>query len=491
MSVASLSQAPLSTGGVPFSFEGKQRIESNYKAAFERQRLKAQTLRQSGAEQRIAKLRRLRECVIARRSDIHAALAADLGRPSVEADLTELLPSLQEIGLAIRQLRGWMRPQRVSGTLGTLGTRSQVRAEPKGVCLLIAPWNFPLNLVLMPLASAIAAGNTVIVKPSEYAPQTSALVLDLLAEVFEADEVTGFEGGREVSESLLALPFDHIFFTGSTAVGRQVMAAAANHLASVTLELGGKTPVIVDQWADVQRSARSIAFGKHQNAGQACIAPDHVYVHEAVYDQWLHAYREAVTSQLGTADRQQESSDLGRIISQRHATRLKTLLDDAIARGARVWLGGQTAPEQRYIQPTVLIDVPDDALMMSEEIFGPLLPVIRYSDLSAPLQQINARPKPLALYVYSQDSRRVEDVIARTSAGTSCVNTCMIQYAQHHLPFGGVNASGMGRAHGLAGFREFSNMRSLLYNRFSMLDWLAPPYTKWTRRLARWALRWL
>ena len=465
--------------------------QQRFQAAFERQRIKALALRRSTAAERIVKLQRLREALRAYRTEIHAALHADLHRPSVEVDLTEIMLSVQSINHTIGHLKSWMRPRRVPGTLAMIGTFSFVRSEPKGVCLVIAPWNFPLNLLMIPLVSAIAAGNTAIVKPSEFTPATSALVLKIIASLFEPDEVTGFEGDASVSQALLELPFDHIFFTGSSAVGKVVMAAAAKHLTSVTLELGGKSPVIVDVSADVRHTAKSLAFGKHQNAGQACIAPDHIYVHQSVAESFIKEYGAAMRSYLGEESQQQNSPDMSRIVSERHAQRLKKLLDDALEKGAKVAIGGKTDTASRYIQPTLLTDVPDSANIMQEEIFGPLLPVLPYTDMAEPIRRINAAPKPLALYIYAREQRLIDRIVQNTSAGTTGINTCVIQYGQHNLPFGGVNNSGIGRAHGAEGFREFSNQRSVIRNRFSPLLLFAPPYTGWVKKLAAFAARWM
>lgn len=457
---------------------------------FAAQQERALELRSSTTDERIAQIRKLVAAVRRHEDDVIAACHADFRKPEAEVLLAELLPFHAEAKHAIRDLRRWMKPQRVSTPLSLAGTRAEIRCEPKGVCLLISPWNYPFNLAFGPLVTALAAGNTAILKPSEMTPHVSALLKRMVEETFEARDVAVFEGDHQVAQVLLEQPFNHIFFTGSPAVGRIVMAAAAKHLASVTLELGGKSPVIVDRSADLDKAARDIMWGKLANSGQTCIAPDHLYVHEAVRDDFVAAAEQAVRrSYGGSAEARAASPDYCRIVNQRHFERLQGLYQDARDRGAATLFGGQMDAGARFFSPTLVCDVPDGARMLEEEIFGPILPVIPYRDIDAVIAAINQRPKPLALYVFARDGALVERVLTATSAGGSCVNHNLLHYMHANLPFGGVNNSGIGKSHGVFGFREFSNQRAVLVDRFSSVHWLYPPYTPRVKKLIDWTGR--
>ncbi|UNC15478.1 aldehyde dehydrogenase family protein [Acidiphilium multivorum] len=453
-------------------------------ALFARQQARAIALRSSGAEARIAKLRALEAAVQAWRPRLYAALQEDLGKPEAEADLSEILPVLSEIRHARRHLKSWMKPQRAAPTLTTFGTRARIRHEARGVCLIISPWNYPVNLALGPLASAIAAGNTAILKPSEMAPATSAALAAMLAEIFAPDEVAVREGDAAVATALLDLPFDHIFFTGSPAIGKVVMTAAARHLSSVTLELGGKSPVIVDAGADLAKAAKAIAWGKFTNCGQTCIAPDHLYAHEAVHDELVRRVRAETARMYGAAP----GADYGRIVNERHFDRILRLLDDARGRGATVE-GGAADRARRLIAPAFVSGAPRESAVMQEEIFGPVLPVIRFRDAAEPIEAINAAPKPLALYLFARDRRFTDRVIGETSSGGVGINTTMLHFLHGNLPFGGVNNSGIGNAHGFYGFRAFSHERAVLRDVASATPMLFPPYTKRVRMMVKSVLR--
>lgn len=461
--------------------------ETVVRAIFDAQAATALALRDSSAAQRRAKLRSLSRAVLARRDRWYEAFHADLGKPQVEVELTELLPVLDEASHAISHLKLWMRPHGIGPTLTTLGTHAHVQCQPRGRTLIIGPWNYPLNTVLGPLVSAVAAGNTAILKPSEFTPHVNALVAEVVAEVFDPAEVAMVPGAVATSERLLALPFDHIFFTGSPAVGKVVMAAAARHLTSVTLELGGKSPVIVDASADVEAVVRMLAWGKLANAGQTCVAPDHVYVHRSVEARFVDCWRQVVGERYGRdASAVAGSRDFGRMVSVRHAGRVASLIDDALARGAVRLDGGEHDAAARYVAPTLLGQVPEDARIEAEEIFGPVLPLRTFDTLDDVIARINAAPKPLALYVFARDRECIAKIATRTSSGSLGVNLCVQQYAHGKLPFGGVNHSGLGNAHGWHGFRAFSHERACLKN--GMLNGLRlffPPYTRRTLGLAR------
>lgn len=431
----------------------------------------------ASVSERIAKIRRLHDAVMAAREEIRAAMWDDYRKPAEEVDLSEVYPIVGEARHAMRHLRRWMRPRRVAAPLALLGSRSRVEHEPKGVVLIISPWNFPFNLTLGPLISAIAAGNCVTVKPSELTPHSAACMKRIAGRVFDESEVAFIEGDALVAEALLRKRFDHIFFTGSPAVGRRVMKAAAEHLTSVTLELGGKSPVIVDRTANLDEAAKKIAWGKFFNSGQICIAPDYLLVDEAIEAPFVEKLRDAIT----------EASGL--IVNDRHADRLWRLYDDAVARGAATAAGGTI--DGRAIAPTVLTNVPHDAAIMREEIFGPLLPIVTYGTLDEAIDIIREREKPLVLYLFSRDRRVRRKVLAGTTSGAAVINDTLVHFYQLNLPFGGVGNSGVGKAHGWYGFEAFSNARGILEQptRFSAVQLMYPPYTKLKRKLIDWTVR--
>ncbi len=359
-----------------------------------------------------------------------------------------------------------------------------MRPEPRGTALIISPWNYPFNLAVSPLISALAAGNTAILKPSELTPATSALIARIVAETFPPDLVTVVEGDKDAAQALLALPFDHIFFTGSPEVGKIVMAAAARTLASVTLELGGKSPTIIGPGADIAGAAKWVAFGKFANAGQTCIAPDHVFVHDSQHEAFVAALRARIAATHGTGA---ASPDLAGIVSDRHAGRLRGLIDGATAQGARIVHGGEGNGTR--LAPTLIEAVTPDMQIDHEEIFGPVLPILPYRDITEVIDRINARPKPLALYIFERDRNLVDRVIASTSSGGVGVNLTMLHASHPALPFGGVNSSGIGASHGEHGFRAFSHERAILSNRFSPVPLLFAPYRGRSARLLRLARR--
>ncbi len=469
---------------------------SNSKATpqllFERQGATARAWRESTVDQRRSRILRLREAVLDRREDWYRAAWQDLRKSAGEVDLGELLPFCLEANQALRELRRWMRPKRVRPTWLTLGTRAQIRFQPRGRCLIIGPFNYPINLTLSPLVSALAAGNTAIVKPSELTPALSGLLARVIAEVFAPDEVAVLQGDAQMAQALQTLPFDHVHFTGSTAVGKQVMASASHHLASITLELGGKSPAIVDASADLLMAARNIVWAKFANAGQTCIAPDHVWVHESVKARWLQLCRQEIERAYGSSLVEQERGGaLTHIVNERHAARLRALLDQARELGARVFVGGQASADLNFIQPTLIDEPPLEARILREEIFGPLLPVLGFQHLDSVVERINASPKPLALYVYSRTPAHIERVLTQTSSGGVCINHALIHYLHGGLPFGGINHSGIGQSRGFHGFRAFSHERAIVQTRWSwavraVLPGAVPP---WMRALIRWGFK--
>lgn len=449
--------------------------------AFDAQRATAIRLRQSTVGERREKIRKLRDSLVAHQQDIIDAGYADFRKPPTEVELTEILPVIAEANDAMRNLKSWMKPQGVWPSRMMLGTKGYIQFEPKGRCLIVSPWNYPVNLSLGPLISAIAAGNTAIIKPSEMTPAASAVISKIVREVFDPAEVTVFEGDAPVAQALLDLPFDHIFFTGSPAIGKVVMAAAAKHLTSVTLELGGKSPTIVDASADLTLAAKNILWAKFTNNGQTCIAPDHIYVHADVKADFVAACTKVMSDVYGAQP--QQSEHLARIVNERHTQRVKGLLDDAVSKGARVLAGGHADAADCFISPTLIENISADSTIMKEEIFGPILPIFEYRDLDEVIGRINADQKPLALYVWAKDEAVIQRVMQNTTSGGACINHCVVQFLHGNLPFGGVNNSGMGSAHGHFGFKSFSHERAVVRTRIMLAKMFFPPYTATTRKL--------
>ena len=461
-------------------------LDAEVRRVFEKQFDTAIRLRRSSADERIAKIKKLKAAVLAHTEALQQAMHKDFQKPAVEVDLTEILPVIAEANDAIRKVKKWMKPSGVWPTILTGGLKSYIQYEPRGRCLIIAPWNYPVNLCFVPLVSAIAAGNTAILKPSEMTPHTSAVLVKIVKETFSEDEVAIFEGDASTSTALLALPFDHIFFTGSPAVGKIVMTAAAKHLTSVTLELGGKSPTIIDETADIDLAARNILWGKFTNGGQTCIAPDYIYVHDSVREAFLQKAAEVLKSAYGSSDAEQARSPcLTHIVNQRHTQRVAAMLDDARGKGARVVAGGGVNVEDQWVAPTLLADVPKDARVLQEEIFGPLLPVLGYRSLQTVIDEINAQPKPLALYVWSRNSSNIDKVMKETSSGGACINHTVVHYLHGNLPFGGVNNSGIGSAHGHFGFKAFSHERAVVRTRFMVAKMFFPPYSNFMKKMVQ------
>lgn len=444
---------------------------------FNAQSIHKYTIRQTNASQRIEKLKRLKDTIESNEQYIFAALQKDLRKSQFESSVTELFFVYGELDFAIKNMSQWMSPKRVGKMLSNPFAKNRLYYEPKGVCLIIAPWNYPFQLVMSPLISAIAAGNCVMLKPSELSSATSQIICKIIAETFEENEVACFEGDAAISTALLDLPFDHIFFTGSTAIGKVVMAAAAKHLTSVTLELGGKSPTIIDTHVDLAKAAKKIAWGKLVNSGQTCIAPDYVFVPAQLRDEFIALYKAAAKEMYFKNDATVNAETYGKIISEKHYLRLKDLVDDAISKGARIDWGGEFDEKSATINPVVLSNVPNDSKVMEEEIFGPVLPLITYEDLSEVIDQINAKSKPLALYIFSNNDKNISRIIKNTSAGGTCVNDVLVHIANPKLPFGGVNGSGMGSSHGFYGFKNFSHERAVVFQRkIDFNHMVYPPY---------------
>lgn len=458
---------------------------------FAKQRVFAIQLRTSSAADRCLLLKKLDEVLRRRQREIIQALAQDFSKPSFETLLTEIFPLHSELNFTLNNLKAWMRPQGVTNPWVLLGTRSEIQRQPRGTCLIIAPWNYPFYLALAPLIAAIAAGNTVFLKPSEMTPQTGRLIQEICQEVFAPEQVIVILGGKELSQRLLKLPFDHIFFTGSTAVGKVILRAAAETLATVTLELGGKSPTVVDDTADLELAAQRLAWGKSVNAGQTCVAPDYVFVHHRVIAEFKRYYIKAIsTFYAGT---QAIGKDFAHIINQMHQERLRGLIQSATDSGFAVTKINQRPRgpgESQAIQPT-LIDLsspegmPWHLPILQEEIFGPILPLIPFAEIEEVIRAINSQPKPLALYIFSKNKQVQDRLLQETSSGGAVVNDIFIHLLNPYLPFGGVNASGHGNYHGQFGFRAFSHERAVLRQGVfgRLLKLFYPPYTPWKKRI--------
>ncbi len=436
-------------------------------------------------EDRIQFLGALRRGVVANRKNLEAALNADFdGRSSHETVLADIMPTIEAIDYITKRLRKWMKPQKRRVAMQFLPARNRVEFLPKGVVLIISPWNYPISLSVLPMASALAAGNRVILKPSECTPRTSEIIAQLIGDALPADRATVLTGGSEISAELCTFAFDHILFTGSAKIGREVMKSAAQNLTPVTLELGGKSPAIVHNDYDLAMAVERIARGKLINAGQTCIAPDYAMVPRDRVDDFVVLYKKAVARFYPGIE---DNRDYTSIVSKRHFDRLNNLLDDARSKGARVSAigpGGQSSSGRRRLHPHVILDIKDNMDLAQEEIFGPILPIIPYDSIQQASDYINQRPRPLALYYFDNSRTRTKRFLKTTISGGAVVNDTVLQFVQDDLPFGGTGQSGMGVCHGFEGFKEFSHARSVFYQaRFNAVAMLDPPYGKLVDRI--------
>ncbi|MGQ4649925.1 aldehyde dehydrogenase family protein [Lyngbya aestuarii] len=420
---------------------------------------------------RIEQLQLLKKVVVQNQAAILKALQADLGKPELESYATEI-GVVMEINHALKHIKSWVKPQKASIGIEQFPAAARIYPEPLGVVLIISPWNYPFQLAISPLVGAIAAGNCAVMKPSEISSHTSRIIADIIATNFDPAYVTVVEGGAETSQQLLEQKFDHIFFTGGTEIGKIVMAAAAKHLTPVTLELGGKSPCIIDADVSLEQAAKRITWGKFINTGQTCIAPDYLLVDSKIKPDLLAAIKVCIREFYG--EDPAKSSDYGRIISSKHYQRLTELLN-----AGDIVIGGQTKPEDRYIAPTVIDKVSLNDQIMQEEIFGPILPVITYSNLNEAIAIVNQKPKPLALYFFSRNKEKQERILQETTSGGVCLNDTIMQVGVPSLPFGGVGSSGMGSYHGKASFDTFSHQKSVLKKNFWLdfvNNWRYAPY---------------
>ena len=414
----------------------------------------------SSAEQRKAKLAKLKAVVETHADDIVAAVLEDTRKPEGEIRVTEVMNIVSNIQRNIDNLDAWMEPTDITPSLNP-NDKAQIVYEARGVCLILGPWNFPLGLTFGPVAAAVAAGNCCMVKLTDLSPATARVAGKIIRDAFDENEVALFEGDVSVATALLELPFSHIFFTGSTRVGKLVMAAAAKHLSSVTLELGGKSPVIIDDGADIEKVAAQLASAKQFNGGQACICPDYVFVKEDQKASLVEGFKANVAKNLYSEDGKIKKESIAQIVNESNFARVKALFDDAVAKGATIAAGGEMDSTDLTIHPTMITDVTPQMKILQEEIFAPVLPVMTYENLDQVIGYIEARDKPLALYMYSDDEANVQKVLNRTSSGGVTVNGVFSHYLENRLPFGGVNQSGMGSYHGYFGFKAFSHERAI------------------------------
>lgn len=444
----------------------------------------------SDCNERLIKLKKLETVILEHRADIEKALFNDLAKNPYEANYSEIFGTLSEIRYFIKKLPKWMRDKKVPNSLPYLGSTSKIKYEPKGNCLIITPWNYPFYLTISHLTACIAAGNVAIVKPSEFTPHTSLLIKEILSEVFDEKEVAVVFAEKEVSAAMTSLPFDHIHFTGSTATGKKIMEAASKNLCSVTLELGGKSPVIIDENYSIKNCVKQIGWGKFLNAGQTCIAPDYVLIHESKKEEFYTQLKKYLTDSFG--ENPMESPILTNIIHSDHLNKIKHLLENAVSSGARIIHGGGYNKNELRFEPTI-VEIRDlNADIMQEEIFGPILPVITYSKLEEALFIINSRSKPLAMYLFSNDSKWLNTVLDNSSSGGVSINDTMAHFVQTYLPMGGVNHSGIGKSHGHYGFLEFSNQRAILKAHLrGGITWpFQFPYTDFKKKVLDLLIKW-
>jgi aldehyde dehydrogenase (NAD+) len=461
-------------------------------ARFAQLRQGSRTLAAASGAQRAERLRAMLAAVLANKQRFYDAAHTELKACDLDV-AAQLVMVKSEVDFVAKRITGWMKPRRVRNSAATLGKKCYILYEPKGVVLNLSTWNAPIAIALVPAVAAIAAGNAFALKPSELAPHSATLLREVLERAMPADEFAVFEGGPEVAQELLTLPFNHIYYTGGQRVGRLVMKAAAENFAAVTLEMGGKNPAIVDASAALDNAARKIAWGRVANAGQVCVAPDYVLVHESVFTPFVQALVQAMTAMYNShGNGFEHSPELMRIITDAHFARVRGLLEDARVKGAEFALGGQTQAQDRYVAPTVLTKVREDMLVMQEEIFAPILPVLPFREPTEALEIIGRRTKPLALYIYAKDRQAIDYFLAHTTAGSTVVNHNLIQSGTNpRLPFGGVNHSGIGRIGGEQGFMEMSNARSVVEQPLGLLDltFNLPPYSKTYRKLIEKALK--
>ena len=433
--------------------------------------------------QRKEYLKKLESCILKYREEIEHALFLDLRKSKVEADSTEIYPVLSEIKLFNRNLKSWSKAKTVSNNLIFFGSRAQILPEPMGNCLIISPWNYPFQLCVLHLIACVGAGNTAILKPSEFTPNVANILTKIVEEVFHKQHVTVVEGEVEQTTYLLAKKFDHIHFTGSPKVGKVIMEAGSKFLSSVTLELGGKSPLVIDGTIPMQEVVEKVVWGKLINFGQTCIAPDYILIKENYQKEFIEKFIQHINSTFG--ENASKSEDLARIVNIQNFIRLKKLIQDAIDKGANCPFGNEFKEDELYIKPTLLTELSEDASINEEEIFGPIFPIYTFKEVDEVINVINQKEKPLALYVFSKDNQFIEKIKQQTSSGAFVINETLIHILHPNLPFGGVNNSGIGTSTGYSGFKDFSHLKPILkVNRLlSPSKFLNYPYSKNTQKI--------
>lgn len=448
---------------------------------FEEQGQKRWAIAATSPGERIAKLKTLRKALVSRQGEFFDAIWKDFHKSRFEAWTTEFLPAIEEIDYTVAHLKKWMKDTPAKRTFILPTTRSYLRYEPKGRVLIMSPWNYPLLLCVSPIVSAIAAGNVIVAKPSNKTPNVSAFLASLFESIFKKDEVAIVEGpGSSVGEVLLKLPFDHVFFTGSPKVGAHVGEMSQKVHAGLTLELGGKSPAIVLDDTQLKDAAPKIAWGKFINAGQTCIAPDYILCPRNKVDELANEIVDSIKSMYGDSEEDRKNSpDFPRIIDSKATEKLQNFIYDAVGKGAALAIGGKCCVGERYVAPTVLKDVTPQMKLMSSEIFGPILPILAYDTLENAIRFVQNSPKPLALYIFGKSSKAIRSIIEQTTAGSTCVNNCVIQIENLSVPFGGVGNSGIGNYHGFYGFKTFSHERNVMKQwGFDVIRFFRAPYGK-------------
>lgn len=461
-----------------------EKLKQEIHQVFEKQRANRIKLANTSARERKAKLKKLLNEILLRQDEICEAVYKDLRKSKEETKLTEIFAVTSELKHSIRKLRKWMHPERVGTPLAFFGSSNRVMYESIGQSLIIAPWNYPFQLVMGPLGSAISAGNAVIVKPSERSIHTSELLKDMINKIFPEDEVKVILGDIDVARELTSLPFNHIFFTGSPEVGSKIMEAGSKHLTKVTLELGGKSPAIINKDADIKTHAKRIAWAKFMNAGQTCIAPDYLIVHKSIKDLFIKEIINETEQLYGKNEELKQENNYCRMINGEHLSSVKEIMDDAVTNGANIIYGGEIDVNDKFISPTIIDNVKLDSLIMIREIFGPVLPVLTFESEDDVYNITDKNKNPLALYVFSRNKSFIKSILKKIPAGSSAINDAVVHFANYNLPFGGINSSGIGKSHGYYGFKTFSNEKSVLKQRkISSMFLLYPPYNKMKNKL--------
>ena len=464
-----------------------QKLESTFNSILENH----PKIKNTTSKERIIKLRKLKKNIFLYRDEIKKALFKDFKKSSSDVDLTEIFPVISEIKHNIRHLNKWMKDEIVPTPLTLLGSKSYIKHEPKGIILIMTPWNFPINLTFISIINAISAGNSIIIKPSEISEKTSIIIKKIVANTFDKNEIKVILGGPKTAQKLLKLKFNHILFIGSPSIGKIVMQEAAKNLASVTLELGGKSPTIIDEKCNINKAAKRIAWSKFLNNGQVCIAPDYLFVHNKIKEKFIKQLILSIKDLYSNDPI--KSDDYCRIVNKKHFNRLINLLEDAKQLGSNIIYGGNINEKENFIEPTLLDNISKKSKMYKEEIFGPLLPIFDFNKIEEVIEFINKNEKPLALYIFSKNNNNIKAIINNTSSGGVCINHSTLHYSNNNLPFGGINNSGTGRCHGIYGFHELSNKKSILKQVLtsSPTDFLFPPYNNFKNKLIEFTIKWL